>query len=131
MKILGIIVVILIVVVLLGRGIVFAFEEMAPEELKDRIAKGREGLLILDVREADEVATCRIPKSVHIPLAEVGNRVKELDPQKEIVVYCAAGVRSARASKILDAAGFKKVKNLSGGIRRWMASGGAVEGPCK
>lgn len=116
-------------VILLGRGLVFAYEEVTPQELKERMAKG--GVVVLDVRENDEVANCRIPKSVHIPLAEVNRRLKELDPEKEIVVYCAAGVRSARASKILDGAGFKKVKNMKGGIRNWMTSGGAVEGPCK
>lgn len=131
MKILAIIGIILLAVILLGRGLVFAYEEVTPQELKEKMAKGSQGLIILDVREADEVASCRIPKSVHIPLADVNRRLKELDPEKEFVVYCAAGVRSARASNILDGAGFKKVRNLKGGIRNWMASGGAVEGPCK
>lgn len=131
MKVVGVIGVIVIVIVLLGRGLVFAYENVTSQELKERMAKGGAGLIILDVREADEVAGCRIPKSIHIPLAEVNRRIKELDPEKEIVVYCAAGVRSVRASKILDGAGFKKVKNLKGGIRSWMASGGTVEGPCK
>lgn len=129
MKILAVIGIILLAVILLGRALVFAYEEVTPQELKEKMAKG--GVVVLDVRENDEVANCRIPKSVHIPLAEVSARVKELDPEKEIVVYCAAGVRSARASKILDGAGFKKVRNLKGGMRSWMAAGGAVEGPCK
>lgn len=131
MKILAIIGIIVLAVILLSRGLVFAYEEVTPQEIKEKIAKGSQGLIILDVRENDEVANCRIPKSVHIPLAEVSARVKELDPEKEIVIYCAAGVRSARASKILDGAGFKKVRNLKGGIRNWMKSGGTVEGPCK
>ncbi|MDO8445373.1 MAG: rhodanese-like domain-containing protein [Deltaproteobacteria bacterium] len=131
MKLIGIIGIIVMAVILLGRGLVLAYEEATPQELKDKITKGSQGLIILDVRENDEVANCRIPKSVHIPLADVSTRLKELDPEKEIVVYCAAGVRSARASKILDGAGFKKVKNLKGGIRNWMAAGGVVEGPCK
>lgn len=131
MKILAIIGIIVLAVILLGRGFVFAYEEVTPQELKEKMAKGSQGLIILDVREADEVASCRIPKSVHIPLADVNRRLKELDTEKEIVVYCAAGIRSARASKILDSAGFKKVRNLKGGIRGWMTSGGTVEGPCK
>lgn len=129
MKLLGITVLIVVAVVLLSRGFVFAYDEITDKELKEKMAKG--GVVILDVREADEVAACRIPKSIHIPLAEIGKRNKELDPGKEIVIYCAAGVRSAKASKILDSAGFKNVKNLKGGIRNWVASGGAVEGPCK
>lgn len=129
MKVLGVILIILVAVVLLNRNLVFAYDEITDKELKEKMAKG--GVTLLDVREDDEVANCKIPKSIHIPLAEVNRRLKELDPQKEIVVYCAAGVRSARASKILDGAGFKKVKNLKGGISKWVSSGGAVEGPCK
>jgi len=131
MKIFAIIAIIVLAVILLGKGFVFAYEEVTPQELKEKMAKGSQDLIILDVRENDEVANCRIPKSVHIPLAEVNRRLKELDPEKEVVVYCLAGVRSARASKILDGAGFKKVRNLKGGIRSWMATGGTVEGPCK
>lgn len=130
MKIVGIIgIIVVVAVILLSRGLVFAYDEITEKELKEKMAKG--GVVLLDVRENDEVANCKIPESIHIPLAEVNARFKELDPQKEIVVYCAAGVRSARASKILDNAGFKNVKNLKGGIGRWMASGGTVVGPCK
>lgn len=130
MKIVGIIgIIIVVAVILLSRGLVFAYDEITEKELKEKMAKG--GVVLLDVRENDEVANCKIPESIHIPLAEVNARFKELDPQKEIVVYCAAGVRSARASKILDGAGFKKVKNLKGGIGNWIASGGKVIGPCK
>ena len=130
MKIVGIIgIIVVVAVILLSRGLVFAYDEITEKELKEKMAKG--GVVLLDVRENDEVANCKIPESIHIPLAEVNARFKELDPQKEIVVYCAAGVRSARASKILDGAGFKKVKNLKGGIGRWIASGGTVIGSCK
>lgn len=130
MKIVGIIgIIIVVAVILLSRGLVFAYDEITEKELKEKMAKG--GIVLLDVRENDEVANCKIPESIHIPLAEVNARFKELDPQKEIVVYCAAGVRSARASKILDGAGFKNVKNLKGGIGRWAASGGTVVGACK
>ncbi len=131
MKLFGIVCIIAIVLILIGRGSGLAYEEVTPHELKEKMAKGSTGLVLLDVREVDEVASCKIPKSIHIPLAEVNARLKELEPEKEIVVYCAAGVRSARASKILDNAGFKKVKNLKGGIRKWMAAGGSVEGPCR
>lgn len=126
---LGIVGVVVVVLILLGRGVGLAYEEVTHQDLKEKMAKG--GFVLLDVREADEVASCKIPKSIHIPLAEVNARLKELEPEKEIVLYCAAGVRSARASKILDDAGFKKVKNLKGGIRKWITAGGPVEGPCK
>ena len=118
------------IVILNTNGLASAYQEVTPQELKEKSSKG-DTITILDVREIDEVADCKIPKSVHIPLAEVGKRAKELDTEKEIVVYCAAVVRSARASKILDETGFKKIRNLKGGIRGWVAAGGKVEGPCK
>lgn len=131
MKTLGILSIIVVALILLSRTFVHAYDEISPKDLQEKLAGEGSGIVLLDVREHDEVAECRIPKSVHIPLADVNRRLKELDPQKEIVVYCAAGVRSARAAGVLDKAGFKKVKNLKGGIRSWAGSGGKVEGPCK
>ena len=56
MKIFAIIAIIVLAVILLGKGFVFAYEEVTPQELKEKMAKGSQDLIILDVREADEVA---------------------------------------------------------------------------
>lgn len=119
------------VVIFITNAQAFSYQDVSPQELKEKMAKPDNRLIILDVREADEVADCRIPESINIPLAEVSKRLNELDREKELVVYCAAGVRSVRASKIIDSAGFKKVKNLKGGIRSWIASGGTIVGQCR
>jgi adenylyltransferase/sulfurtransferase len=55
-----------------------------------------------------------------IPLGEVAGRLSELDTADEIVVFCRTGGRSGRAVELMVSAGFRKVKNLVGGINRWV-----------
>lgn len=94
-------------------------EEITPTELKQRLDKG-DDLQIIDVREDNEVAIGRIPNSKHIRLAEVLSRMDEIDPNRETVVHCKMGGRSARAIDALHRSGFKgKLINLSGGIIGW------------
>ncbi len=93
-------------------------EELSPMELKRKIDLG-ESIVLLDVREPFEYAFCRIENSKLIPLGELGRRVGELDRLAETVVYCHTGVRSARAVELLSSEGFRKVRNLKGGIRAW------------
>ena len=94
-------------------------EEITPTELKQRLDKG-DDLQIIDVREDNEVAIGRIPNSKHIRLAEVLSRMDEIDPNRETVVHCKMGGRSARAIDALQRSGFKgKLLNLRGGITGW------------
>ena len=94
-------------------------EEITSTELKQRLDKG-EDIQIVDVREDNEVAIGRIPNSIHIPLAQVLTRMNEIDPNRETVVHCKMGGRSARAIEALTRAGFPgKLKNLKGGITAW------------
>ena len=72
--------------------------------------------LILDVRNPEEIAICRIAGSAVIPLPELPGRLGELSPAASIVVHCKSGVRSAKAIALLQAAGFSHLKNLKGGI---------------
>lgn len=90
---------------------------MNPIELKERLDKS-EDLMILDVREPEEVQIANIGGK-HIPLQDLSMRFQELDPEKEIVVICHHGVRSAHAVNFLRSRGFAKVKNLNGGIDQW------------
>src|ERR1051325_10232181 len=93
--------------------------EITPIELKQRLDNG-EDIQIVDVREDNEVAFARLPNSIHIPLAQVLNRMSEIDPSRETVVHCKMGGRSARALEALKRAGFSgKLLNLSGGITAW------------
>lgn len=75
---------------------------------------------LLDVRNPYEVAIASIPGTDRlIPIDQLPERIHELDSAREIVVYCRSGVRSWRAVELLKHAGFRKVKNLEGGILRW------------
>jgi sulfur-carrier protein adenylyltransferase/sulfurtransferase len=92
--------------------------EMDVIELKAKLEE-HERIVLIDVREPNEYQICRIPSSRLIPLRQLSQRAGELDPDAEIVVYCRTGVRSARAAGLLTDAGFRKVKNLKGGILSW------------
>lgn len=93
--------------------------EITVTELKERLDNG-DDIQIVDVREANEVAVGRIPNSIHIPLAQVINRMSEIDPARETVVHCKMGGRSARAIQALKQSGFSgNLLNLKGGIIAW------------
>ena len=72
--------------------------------------------LVLDVTEEVERMVYHIPGSYHIALGQLRKRLGELDREKQIVVYCAIGVRSYNAARILSQNGFENVKVLEGGI---------------
>ena len=94
-------------------------EEITPTELKQRLDRG-DDIQIVDVRENNEFAHCRIPNSIHIPLGQVLNRMDEIDPNRETVVHCKMGGRSARAIDALQRSGFTgKLINLKDGILGW------------
>ena len=93
--------------------------EMTATELKQRLDNG-DDIQIVDVREAPEVAIAKIPNSLHIPLGQVVNRMSEIDPNRETVVHCRMGGRSARAIQALKQSGFSgNLTNLKGGITAW------------
>jgi adenylyltransferase/sulfurtransferase len=93
--------------------------EMTPRELAAALATSPRPL-ILDVRNPEEIAICRIAGSKVIPLPELPNRLGELDKSRSIVVHCKSGVRSAKAIGILEKAGFSRLTNLKGGILAWI-----------
>jgi rhodanese-related sulfurtransferase len=89
-----------------------------PVTLKARLDKG-ESVLILDVREPFEIALAPFPGATHIPMGDIPSRLTELDPDRETVVVCHHGVRSAQVATYLARMGFEHVLNLSGGIDAW------------
>ena len=93
-------------------------EQISATGLKSELDEGRD-LFILDVRQPQEYDICRLPNSKLIPLNELDTRVVELERKWEIVVHCRLGERSAQATKFLREAGFRKVRNLVGGILAW------------
>lgn len=92
-------------------------DEITVGELKEWRDRG-DDIFLLDVREPHEYAIVNIGGHL-IPLNELPGRVHELDSSKEIVVHCHHGPRSRRAVDFLKQTGFKKVKNLIGGIDHW------------
>ncbi len=92
--------------------------EIGVEELQAMFERG-DDLVLIDVREPHEVAICAFPDSVRIPLGTLPENLNRLSTADEIVVHCKSGARSARAVQLLRDAGFRKVRNLSGGINRW------------
>lgn len=87
------------------------------EELKRKLDAG-EDVFVLDVREPHEYQICNL-KGHLIPLGDLPKRVHELDSSREIVAHCRSGGRSAEAVEFLQKAGFRKVRNLTGGILAW------------
>jgi sulfur-carrier protein adenylyltransferase/sulfurtransferase len=92
--------------------------EITPVELKAKLDRG-DDFILLDVREPEEFAICRIPGSRLIPQRTVPERLHELSTADEIVVHCRSGVRSGNVVELMKKAGYRKVKNLVGGILRW------------
>ncbi len=92
-------------------------DQISVEELKSKLAKG-EDIFILDVREPHEYEISNLGGYL-IPLGDLPERINELDTSREIVAHCKVGGRSAQAVAFLKKAGFKKVKNLVGGINAW------------
>lgn len=97
---------------------VAASGDIDPTEVKARLDRG-DAFTLIDVREPHEFQICRIPGSTLIPLGELPKRVGELDPSSEIVAHCKSGARSAKAVDFLKQQGFKKVRNMKGGILAW------------
>ncbi len=97
-----------------GMGI----QEITAKELKGKMDR-KEKFTLVDVREPNEFDICKIPGAKLIPLGVVADRVSELDSADEIIVNCHFGGRSAKACDLLQKIGFKKVKNLAGGIDAW------------
>lgn len=101
----------------------FSVENISPDQLDEKMEL-QEDLFILDVRTPEEHARLAIPGSHLIPLQELGHRMRDVPKDKEIIVYCRVGNRSAAASSFLARNGFK-VKNLEGGIMSWNMAGSA------
>ena len=87
-------------------------------ELRAKLDR-KEKFVLVDVREPFEYDICNIPGSKLIPLGELPARLSELDSADDIVLHCKVGARSAKALRVLQEAGFRKLSNLRGGIDAW------------
>ncbi|MHA2170924.1 MAG: MBL fold metallo-hydrolase [Candidatus Kariarchaeaceae archaeon] len=92
-----------------------SFQRHTPSEFKT-LVDDPSSRLILDIRRNSEYNISHVPNAIHIPLNRLQERISELDPQKQIVVYCAGGYRSVIGSSILLKNKFNKVSDLQGGF---------------
>jgi phage shock protein E len=95
----------------LGR---LGIKQLSPRELDQK-----KGIMLLDVRTDREYNQGHIPGAVHVPLSEVGTRVKKVKKDKELVVYCRSGNQSIWAIKRLMGMGYTHLYNLKGGYSAW------------
>jgi adenylyltransferase/sulfurtransferase len=92
--------------------------EVSVEELKKRM-DDNEDFVLLDIREPFEYEICRLPGAKLIPMGEIPSHLNELEDEKDLIIYCHAGVRSLRVVMWLRQNGFTNAKNLTGGIDAW------------
>jgi rhodanese-related sulfurtransferase len=92
--------------------------EISPTEFVARRDRG-DDLLLLDVREPHELAIASVAGAVHVPMAQVPDRLAELDAAREIVVLCRSGGRSMQVARFLESRGYGSVWNLTGGTLAW------------
>ena len=85
----------------------------------DELRKNGANVRLIDVREPHELKIAQIEGAELMPLGQLAGRLSELDTAQDLVVFCKSGGRSARALELLVGAGFRKVKNLKGGINAW------------
>jgi sulfur-carrier protein adenylyltransferase/sulfurtransferase len=93
--------------------------DIEPQELEARLKTGLP-LRLIDVREPYEQSISQIPGAELIPLGQLAERLSTLDSAEEMVLFCRSGSRSTRGLQLLVGAGFRKVKNLRGGINAWV-----------
>ena len=92
--------------------------QLTPQQLQDKLSASSD-ILLLDVREPEEAALCRLPNSILIPMNKLSMRQNELPDGKEIIVYCHHGIRSQYCALYLADTGFEQTANLKGGIDAW------------
>ena len=103
-------------------------DEIRPEDARERLAEPDAPVLI-DVRSDRERATSYIPDSVHLPMAEVESRLREVvaDPSRPVITYCATGNRSRRILPTFASLGYEDAVSMAGGIVAWQALGYPTE----
>lgn len=108
-------------------------ENLTPEEVATELATGE--VVLVDTRESSELADGVIPGALHAARgmlefhADAGTRyhIKQLQPQSRVILYCAAGSRSALGAKSLKELGYGNVAHLDGGIAAWQQEGRPLE----
>jgi rhodanese-related sulfurtransferase len=117
-------VIILGAVLLIGKG----NSSSSQISISQALDKYHSGAFILDVRTSEEWNQGHIPGSTLIPLDQLSGRLVEVPRNRDVVVVCRTGVRSAQGLQILQQAGFTRAASMTGGMTAWQAAGYPVEG---
>lgn len=82
-----------------------------------------DGAYLLDVREPDEWSAGHAPEAHHLPMMEIPARLADIPTDRDVVVVCRSGGRSAQVVGYLMGNGWDNVRNLAGGMQQWAAAG--------
>lgn len=93
--------------------------EVTVTDARDRLAARPAATLLLDVREAAELAICQVPGARHIPMGQIPANLDQLPRDRDLLVLCHHGGRSLRVTYFLRQNGFHRVANVAGGIEAW------------
>jgi rhodanese-related sulfurtransferase len=101
---------------------------VTPQQVHELQVKKDPALFVLDVRSPEEFAAGHVPGAVNIPHDQVASRLAEIPKNKEVVLYCRSGRRSALAAETLEANGYKDLRLMQGDMPGWEKAGLPVEG---
>ncbi len=104
-----------------------SYSEIEAQELNDMVSQGK--VLLVDVRNDDEVMRGIITGAMHIQLAMLPLQYEKLAKAKAVVFYCHSGIRSAHAADFAVAKGLNDVHNLIGGVVAWAKAGYSLTPP--
>lgn len=95
--------------------------EITPRETAAAISDDRADFVLIDVREADELAVAAVAGAIHIPLGDLQTRINEVDADEDttLAVICHSGVRSLKAAIYLQQTGLSGARSVAGGIDLW------------
>lgn len=104
-------------------------QDLSPVDLDQilQTCSGEDCPVVVDVREPWEYRRGHVPGAVLMPLAQLSERIGELDPERPVAVICESGNRSQSAAALLGRKGFKSIFNIAGGTGAWISSGLAVD----
>jgi rhodanese-related sulfurtransferase len=109
-----------------GAGSTNPGDEVTPPEAIRRL-KSNSPPQLVDVRSADEYRQGKIAGAKLIPLFDLGNRAKEIDKNKPLLLYCQSGNRSGMALRMLRGQGYTQAAHLAGGLSAWTRNGFPVD----
>jgi phage shock protein E len=102
---------------------------MTQEQLLEHQAKHADHLFVLDVRTPAEYAEGHVPGAVNVPHDQLASRLAEVPRDKDVVLYCRSGRRTALAADVLASHGYTRLSHLEGDMQAWVDRGRRVEKP--